>query len=32
MLQAQAMKDCPDVLQSDQFGSVTPRLADNAAP
>lgn len=27
--QAQAMKDCPEILRSDQFGSVTPRLADN---
>ncbi len=27
--QQQAMKDCPEVLQADQFGSVTPRLADN---
>lgn len=27
--QAQAMKDCPEVLRSDRFGSVTPRLADN---
>jgi hypothetical protein len=27
--QAQAMKDCPEVLRSDQFGSVAPRLADN---
>lgn len=25
--QAQAMKDCPETLQADQFGSVTPRLA-----
>ncbi len=28
-VQAQAMKDCPEVLQADRFGSVTPRLADN---
>ena len=27
--QAQAMKDCPEVLRPDRFGSVTPRLADN---
>jgi hypothetical protein len=27
--QAQAMKDCPEVLQADDFGSVTPRLADH---
>lgn len=27
--QAQAMKDCPEVLRSDEFGSVTPRLADH---
>jgi hypothetical protein len=27
--QEQAMKDCPEVLQADRFGNVTPRLADN---
>lgn len=27
--QAQVMKDCPEVLAADQFGSVTPRLSDN---
>jgi hypothetical protein len=27
--QVQAMKDCPEVLKSDEFGTVTPRLADN---
>lgn len=27
--QAQVMKDCPEVLAADEYGSVTPRLADN---
>jgi hypothetical protein len=27
--QAQVMKDCPEVLQADQYGSVTPRLSDH---
>jgi hypothetical protein len=27
-VQAQVMKDCPEVLVADQYGSVTPRLAD----
>jgi hypothetical protein len=26
--QAQAMKDCPEVLEADSFGSVTPQLAE----
>jgi hypothetical protein len=26
--QAQVLKDCPEVLQTDKFGSVTPRLSD----
>lgn len=26
--QAQVMKDCPEVLKADQYGSVTPRLSD----
>lgn len=26
--QAQVMKDCPETLQSDELGSVTPRLSD----
>ena len=25
------MKDCPEVLETDRFGSVTPILADNCA-
>jgi hypothetical protein len=28
-VQAQVMKDCPEVLAADKFGSVTPRLSDN---
>jgi len=28
-VQSQVLKDCPEVLQTDQFGSVTPKLADN---
>ena len=28
-VQAQVLKDCPEVLQTDSFGSVTPKLADN---
>jgi hypothetical protein len=27
--QAQVMKDCPEVLEADKYGSVTPRLSDN---
>lgn len=27
--QAQVLKDCPEVLQTDKFGSVTPRLSDH---
>jgi hypothetical protein len=27
--QMQVMKDCPEVLRSDRFGTVTPRLSDN---
>ena len=27
--QAQVMKDCPEVLKSDEFGNVTPRLSDD---
>lgn len=27
-VQAQVIKDCPEILQSDRFGSVTPRLSD----
>lgn len=27
--QVQVMKDCPEVLETDKFGSVTPKLADN---
>lgn len=27
--QAQVMKDCPEVLAADQYGSVTPRLSDH---
>lgn len=26
--QAQVMKDCPEILQTDQYGSITPKLAD----
>ncbi len=28
-VQSQVLKDCPEVLQTDRFGSVTPKLADN---
>ena len=28
-VQVQVMKDCPEVLQTDKYGSVTPELADN---
>ena len=28
-VQARVMKDCPEVLETDRFGSVTPRLAEN---
>lgn len=28
-VQAQVLKDCPEVLVTDKYGSVTPRLADN---
>lgn len=27
--QAQVLKDCPEVLQTDKYGSVTPRLSDH---
>jgi hypothetical protein len=27
--QAHVMKDCPEVLKSDEFGNVTPRLSDD---
>jgi hypothetical protein len=27
--QVQAMKDCPEVLKADEFGTVAPKLADN---
>lgn len=27
--QAEVMKDCPEVLAADEYGSVTPRLSDN---
>lgn len=27
--QAQVMKDCPEVLEADKYGSVTPRLSDH---
>jgi len=27
--QTQVMKDCPEVLSADEYGSVTPRLADH---
>lgn len=29
--QAQVMKDCPEVLTSDEVGSVTPKLADDCS-
>jgi hypothetical protein len=28
-VQAHVLKDCPEVLETDKYGSVTPRLADN---
>ena len=28
-VQAQVLKDCPEVLRTDKYGSVTPELADN---
>ena len=28
-VQSQVLKDCPEILQTDSFGSVTPKLADN---
>lgn len=28
-VQVQVLKDCPEVLETDQFGSVAPRLADH---
>lgn len=28
-VQAQVLKDCPEILQTDRFGSVSPKLADN---
>lgn len=28
-VQSQVLKDCPEILQTDKFGSVTPKLADN---
>lgn len=28
-VQAQVLKDCPEVLETDKYGSVTPRLADH---
>jgi len=31
VVQVQVMKDCPEVLQTDKYGSVTPELADNCA-
>lgn len=27
-VQARVMKDCPEVLEADRFGSITPRLSD----
>ena len=29
--QAQVLKDCPEVLEADRYGSVTPKLSDNCA-
>jgi len=28
-VQSQVLKDCPEVLETDKYGSVTPRLADD---
>ena len=28
-VQSQVLKDCPEILETDKFGSVTPKLADN---
>ncbi|WP_294122641.1 hypothetical protein [Sphingomonas sp.] len=28
-VQTQVLKDCPEVLETDEYGSVTPKLADN---
>lgn len=28
-VQTQVLKDCPEVLETDKYGSVTPKLADN---
>jgi hypothetical protein len=30
--QAQVLKDCPEILQTDEFGSITPKLPEHCSP